>query len=116
MNITEVEAVLGRPRGASPVKDWSCWGDDAWYVDWGTEESHLASIIVNEKTAEVLCVELFSLNQAFRWVQEAFVEDFIKECINKSIDPEDSDGLGLWQDVKQPETILVIAAQITGEL
>jgi hypothetical protein len=116
MNITEVEAVLGRPRGASPVKDWQCWGEDTWFVDWGTEESHLASIIVNEKTAEVLCIELFSLTQAFRWVQKEFRQDFFKECLDRKIDPEDSDGLGLWQDIEQPEAILVVAAHITGEL
>jgi hypothetical protein len=115
MTLFELEQLAGRPRGATKIKDWACW-QGCWYVDWGTEESHLASAVVDETTANVLSLEVFALNQAFRWVEPEFKQDYFSECASKEIDPDDSDGLGLWQDVEDPPTIMAVLATITGKV
>lgn len=114
MTLSELESLAGRPRGGSKITEWQCWGDDSYYIDWGTEESHLMSVVALENET-VVCVELFAANAAFRWVEAEFRNDFMRECLDKDIDPEDS-GLGLWQDIQDPQQILILLAHITGEL
>jgi hypothetical protein len=114
MTLVEIEAIAGRPRGGSEIVTWDAWGHPSWYIDWGTEDSHLMSVVALENQT-VVCVELFAANAAFRWIEPEFRGDFMRECLDKKIDPEDS-GWGLWQDVEDPQAILVILAQIKGEL
>jgi len=115
MTLSELETLAGRPRGGNQITEWQCWGDDpCYYIDWGTEDSHLMSVVALENET-VVCVELFAANGAFRWIESEFRNDFMAECLNKKIDPEDS-GWGLWQDIQDPQQILVLLAHITGEL
>lgn len=53
---------------------------------------------------QVLLIERFA-DRALRWIEPAWAEDFINDCIRLNIDVEDS-GLGPWTECLDPQTIL----------
>jgi len=114
MIITELTGLAGDPRGASPIQGWQCWGETSYYIDWGTEDTHLMSAVALDN-GEVVCVELFTDTAAWRWIQLEWVKDFLTECQQLGIDTEDS-GQGPWNDVVDASEILRILAEQQGHL
>lgn len=112
MTLAELEAIAGRPRGGSAITEWQCWGDPTYYIDWGTEDTHLMSVVALENET-VVCVELFAADSAFRWIEPTYRNDFLAECAGKGIDPDDS-GWGLWEDLDNPQIVLALLAEIQG--
>lgn len=110
MTLFEILPSLGQPRGTSKFT-WSCWGDRAQYVDWGGEDNHIASAVIDLDTGLIYCLELYTGEQALRYLETEFREDFIKECQAKDIDPDDA-GQGLiYQDI-DPVTVLSLLTQL----
>lgn len=105
MNILEILPALGKPRGTSTT-DWQCWTPSAQYVDWGGEDNHLASVIVLPETGELLCIELYTGEQALRWIQPTLREEFFNECASRNIDPRLASEDLAYVELEDPEVIL----------
>lgn len=111
MNILEILPALGDPRGRSTT-DWQCWPQDTVYVDWGGEENHLASVIVDPKTGEIYCMELYTGQSAVRYITPTLVEDFMAECQSRDIDPQWAAEDLQYTDVTDPQIILALLSTL----
>ncbi len=105
MNILELQPNLGPARGTSEYS-LQCW-PNAQYIDWGGELNHIASAVFDRETGLVYCVELFTGDQALRYIEPEFAEEWFEECQQLAIDTDDS-GQGLWIDIDANTVLLLI--------
>jgi hypothetical protein len=111
MNLMEVvSAANGRVKGAADY-NWECFGDTARYLDIGSEETgQQASVIFDTDDGTVYAMEIFlpSDNVAFRWIDDRFVDLFVKECLSKDVDPDIAFGTARFQPISEAEALMVL--------
>ena len=90
---------------------WQCWGKSAQYIDWGGEENHIASAVVDRDTGLVYCLELFTGQACLRYLDPDFESDFREECLTLDIDPDDTGSGDLWVAV-DTATVMTLLAQL----
>lgn len=115
MTLPELLVLLESPRNGSRIDRFRCWGSDPIYLDWGDDHTHIASAVVAEQSAQVLAVELFTEDGAYRWIETEFAEPFVAECKRLSIDPNES-GIGPYISVSAESMIQLIGSLAGKEL
>lgn len=113
MTLPELLGMLDSPRDGKRIDSFRCWGEGAIYLDWGNEQVHVASAVVVEDTAQVLAIELFTEDGAYRWIETEFTQPFINECKSQGIDPNQS-GIGRYIDVSA-ESMILLLGSISGK-
>lgn len=95
---------------------WQCWGPEAQYIDWGGEDNHVASAVIDRVTAVVYCLELFTGEACLRYLEPEFEQDFRQECLTLDIDPDDT-GTGDVYVAIDAATVMALLTQLNpGEL
>lgn len=111
MNLMEVvSAANGRVKGAADYT-WECFGDTARYLDIGNDETgQQASVIFDTDDGTVYAMEIFlpDNDAAFRWVDDRYLDLFVKECLNNDVDPEIAFGQTKFQMISEIEALMVL--------
>lgn len=90
---------------------WQCWGESAQYIDWGGEDNHIASAVIDRNTGLVYCLELFTGQECLRYLDPDFADEFIAECRAKDIDPDHAVEDVAWISIDS-QTVLALLAQL----
>lgn len=111
--IEALTAFKGRVCGGSEYQ-WQCFGPNARFIDFSDADAlECGSVIHDTKTFEVyeltLCVP--GQDQAFRWVNPAHLDAYLKESEAHGIDPNVA-----WDHVKFTQMDEATALQYASDI
>jgi hypothetical protein len=87
---------------------WQCYGPDARYLDFESEYAH-GSCIFDTVTQEIFEAQVNSKDEnvrPYRWLNPDFKDDYLAECEEKSIDPNQAWDSVKWTDLEVVEDFL----------
>lgn len=96
---------------------WTCYGFDARYLDFESDYAH-ASIIFDTKNQTVYCAEINGKenDHSYRWLNPEYKQNYLDECKEKNVDPNNAWDNHAWADLETAEDWLTKASAITRGL
>lgn len=98
MKLLDVITCAGARISGGSEFQWSCYGPNARYIDFADIMGEdYCGVIFDSRTYEVYSVELHvpGQDQAFRWINPAYLDAYLKEAEQREIDPNVA-----WDQVK----------------
>ena len=109
MQLNQVLKVINHTFASGGPFLWTCYGEDAMYIDFKTINNvPVGSILFDTSTAEVyeITAEIPDEELSYRWISSDFREEFYAESISKGFDPSIAWDKVRFVDVEIEEDIL----------
>jgi hypothetical protein len=113
MNLLEVISLAnGKVKGAAEIQ-WQCFGEDAYYMDIGSEEQgQIASAIYDSDDGSVYVLELFNVaaRRAWRWIDPRYADLFLEECREQRTNPNIAYDTVLFTSVSDSQALQLLSS------
>ena len=114
MHISKVnEALDHRITGGSEYQ-WSCYGSDVRFMDYESDYAHV-SVVFDTITQSVYEATVNSKDESirpYRWLNPDTKQEYLDECKEKDIDPNEAWDSVKWVDLETEEDFLDKACAI----
>lgn len=88
---------------------WPCFGPNARYLDIGSgPDDQVASLVFDSLTQDVYSTEIFHEDQAWRWIDPRWTQDYFSHCAKLGINPDIAWDQTRFQTIDQAQALIMI--------